>query len=218
MKGVISFRGVGIPKNRELLITWRKDYGIDKWALEKQLDLALELFNEPLAEDKLAGILFLQKFLYDKLPWKVLISKYDEIYANKLIFDWNICDWFCVRVLGQTLKKHGEPFAKAIVSWKNVDYLWQARSSLVPFVNVAGEEQYYPYIQDVSSVLIQREERFAKTAVGWVLREISKVDPVFVEGFIQNKLQYFSRESIKNALKYFDKNKNDEYLQMLKRD
>ncbi len=105
MKGVIPFRGVGIPKNRELLVEWRKGNGIDKWSLEDQLDLALAFFNEPIAEDKLAGILFLQNFLYDKLPWKVLLGRYEEIYTNELIFDWNICDWFCVRVLGATVKK-----------------------------------------------------------------------------------------------------------------
>ena len=66
MKEVIPFRGVGIPANRELLAAWRKEYGIDKWSLERQLDIALEFFNEPIAEDKLAGILYLQKYLYDK--------------------------------------------------------------------------------------------------------------------------------------------------------
>ena len=45
MKGVIRFRGVGIPKNRELLFQWRKDNRIDKWSLENQLDLALALFQ-----------------------------------------------------------------------------------------------------------------------------------------------------------------------------
>jgi 3-methyladenine DNA glycosylase AlkD len=109
MKGVISFRGVGIPKNRELLAEWRKENGIDRWPLENQLDLALAFFNEPIAEDKLAGILYLQNFLYDKLPWQIMLEKYAEIYANGLIFDWNVCDWFCVRVLGPTIKANGEP-------------------------------------------------------------------------------------------------------------
>ena len=103
MRDVIPFRGVGIPKNRELLTEWRITNGIDKWALEDQLDLALAFFHEPFAEDKLAAILYIQNFLYNKLPWQDLLEKFKSIFDKKLIFDWNICDWFCVRVLGPTI-------------------------------------------------------------------------------------------------------------------
>lgn len=217
MKGVIPFRGVGIPQNRELLAEWRKSNGIDKWSLEEQLELALAFFNEPIAEDKLAGILFIQNFLYNKLPWETLLGRYEEIYEKKLIFDWNICDWFCVRVLGVIIKENGEQCAKAIASWKDAEYLWQARSSVVPFVNLASDSNYYPYIQEACAVLIDREERFAKTAVGWVLRDISKHDKKFVISFVEDNLKSFSRESLGNALKYYEKDKKNEYLQELKK-
>jgi len=216
MKGVIPFRGVGIPKNRELLAEWRKVNKIDQWPLENQLELALEFFKEPIAEDKLAGILFIQNFLYDKLPWEVLLEKYEDIYKRELIFDWNICDWFCVRVLGPTIKANGTQSAKVISNWKDAEYLWQARSSVVPFVNLASESKYYPYIHDACSVLINRDERFSKTAVGWVLHEISKYDKYFVSSFIDNKLKSFSKESLANALKHFEKERKNEYMQELK--
>jgi len=217
MKGVIPFRGVGIPRNRELLAEWRKTNGIDTWSLEDQLELALAFFKEPIAEDKLTGILFLQNFLYNKLPWEMLLEKYEEIYKRELIFDWNICDWFCVRVLGPTIKDNGKQCAKVIANWKDADYLWQARSSVVPFVNLASESNYYPYINDSCAVLIDREERFSKTAVGWVLRDISKHDEQFVISFVDNHLKSFSTESLGNALKYFEKSKKNEYLQELKK-
>jgi 3-methyladenine DNA glycosylase AlkD len=95
--------------------------------------------------------------------------------------------------------------------------LWQARSSVVPFVNLASESQYYPHIRDACHVLIGREERFSKTAVGWILRDISKHDEKFVLSFIDDHLGSFSRESLGNALKYFDKNRKDEYLQKTKK-
>jgi len=215
MKGVIPFRGVGIPKNRELLSSWRKDNGIDKWSAANQLDLALAFFIEPIAEDKLTAILFLQNFLYDKLPWRTLLGRFEEIYAKKLMFDWNICDWFCIRVLGPMIKENGIECAKAITSWKGEEYLWKARSSVVPFVNLASNTQYYPYIHEACMVLVRREERFSKTAVGWVLRDISKYDDKFVTSFIDENLEYFSRESMSNALKYFDENKRKEYLHTL---
>jgi 3-methyladenine DNA glycosylase AlkD len=217
MKGQIPFRGVGIPRNRELLSEWRKSNGIDKWPLEDQLELALTFFREPIAEDKLAGILFIQDFLYNKFPWEMLLDRYEEVYEEKLIFDWNICDWFCVRVLGATIRENGDPCAMAIAKWKDADYLWKARSSVVPFVNLASEPRYYHYIHDACAVLIDREERFSKTAVGWVLRDISKHDEKFVIAFVNKHLKSFSSESLGNALKYFGKDRKNEYLQELRK-
>ncbi|MDQ7065389.1 MAG: DNA alkylation repair protein [candidate division KSB1 bacterium] len=181
MKGVIPFRGVGIPKNRELLIEWHKSHGIDQWPLEEQLELALTFFKQPVAEDKLAGILFIQLFLYHKLPWQKALPRYEALFQNEWIFDWNICNWFCVRVLGPTIRKHGEAWARAIAAWKEAHNLWQARSSVVPFVVLTSQSKYYPYIHDACAALIQREERFAKTAVGWILRDISKHDAHFCD-------------------------------------
>ena len=216
MKGVIRFRGVGIPLNRQLLKAWRKEQTIDQWPLENQLDLALAFIAEPIADDKLAGILFLENFLISQLPWTVLLERFENLYTQQLIFDWNICDWVCVRVLGPMIKSQGESCATAILEGKNADYLWQARSSVVPFVKVATETHYYPAIRDACGVLIQREERFAKTAVGWILRDISKHDPAFVTAFVEDYLASFSLESLRNALKYFEKPQLDAYVRQLK--
>lgn len=216
MKGVIPFRGVSLPRNRELLAIWRKENGIHQWSFQQQLYLALAFFSEPIAEDKLAGILFLQNHLHDKLPWEMLLARFEEIYTDELIFDWNVCDWFCVRVLGAMIKKHGEGCAKQIASWKDAKYLWKARSALVPFVNVASETKYYPHMQQVCTSLVKRTERFAKTAVGWVLRDVSKYDREFVEAFIANRISHFTTESMRNALKYFDAGQKNRYLQLLK--
>ena len=41
------------------------------------------------------------------------------------------------------------------------------------------------------SKLIRREERFAKTAVGWILRELSKTDKKAVVAFIEKYAQIF---------------------------
>ncbi len=204
MKGAIPFRGVGIPQIREILATWRKESGLAEWDDGDQLAVALALFEEPPAEDKLAGILYLQLYLAERLPWKQLLPEYASIYERRLIFDWNICDWFCVRVLGPTLKEQGEPFARALATWKDSEYLWQARSALVPFTGVAGDGSYYPFIEDIGATLIQRPERFAKTAVGWVLRDVSRHDQDFVGSFIEAQSAHFSLESVRNATKYFD--------------
>ena len=209
------FRGVGIPQIRKSLINWYRQESISELPPHKQLDLAISFFEEEYAEDKLVGILFLQSYLYDKFEYRVLLSKFERLFEKKYIYDWNICDWFCVRVLGPMIKLHGRPCAKAISKWCTAKNVWQARCSLVAFANLTKENRYTSLLLQSSKVLIKREERFAKTAVGWILRELSHVDEGIVLNFLNVNKEYFSRESLGNSIKYFDNYKKVQIKKLL---
>lgn len=204
VKHKTKFRGVGIPKIREKLKEWYREEQIDNLPLNDQLELALSFFAEKYAEDKLAGILFLQYYLYNKFNWKLLLKKFEKLFVNGYIYDWNICDWFCVRVLGPIIKENGMPCAKAISEWNNAKNVWQARCSVVAFANLTREKKFTPLLLKSCSVLIKREERFAKTGVGWILRELSKSNKKFVVDFINKNNDSFSKESLQNSIKYFN--------------
>jgi len=200
-----KFRGVEIPTVRTELKEWYKQESIDKLQLNEQLDLALSFFQEEYAEDKLAGILFFQLYLYNKCDYKVILSRFETIFEKGYIYDWSICDWLCTRVLRQLIKKNGKECAEAITKWNTAKNVWQARCSLVSFTTLTKENRYTPLVLESSSILIKRDERFAKTAVGWIMRELSKVDKTIVVNFIEENRPDFSRESHENAIKYFDK-------------
>lgn len=134
------------------------------------------------------------------------LQKFAQLFDRGHISDWNTCDWFCPRVLGPLIKRHGKPCAQAIAKWKTAQNLWQARASVVAFANLVAEgdrhfEDLTRLVLDSCSYLIKREERFAKTAVGWVLREISRRDRDAVIEFIEKHRKFFSKESLANASK-----------------
>jgi 3-methyladenine DNA glycosylase AlkD len=216
MRYVIEFRGVGIPDIRKLQKNWYKE-NLQHLAHEEQIKIAIELFRQELAEDKLAGILLFQNYLFDKISLEYMIKQYDVIFQEKLIYDWNICDWFFVRVLTNTIKLYDMEAVKIISSWKNEPYLWKARASVVAFIGLTDYQKYYPYIFDNCKTLIQRDERFAKTSVGWILHDIYKIDEKVVFDFIDNNLKHFDKESLKNALKYTTKEIQKNYLDRLKK-
>jgi 3-methyladenine DNA glycosylase AlkD len=202
MKGVLPFRGVGIPVIREVVAAWRVEEGLDARPAREQFEVALALIRERLAEDKLAGVLYLQNYLVEEIAWKEAVPRYAPLLDDGFISDWNICDWFCVRVLGPTIAAHGTGAARAIAAWHQAENLWRARASLVAFVYLVEDERWHPLILRGAATLIRRDERFAKTAVGWVLRDLSKFDRERVTAFVDKHRAHFTSETFRNVTKY----------------
>lgn len=203
---------------RSLMHTWYTQSVADNLEGEAQRQLALALIYQPHTEEKLAGMLFLQEIL---LPAGLIrcprdVDRFADLFASGAIYDWNVCDWFCVKVLGSLIENEGPLCAERIAAWRIAEDLWQARASLVAFVKVADQRVYYPLVEDSCRALIRREERFAKTAVGWILRDVSKHDEAFVRRVIEENLPSFSPESLKNATKYFSKDERGAAIKMLK--
>ena len=203
---------------RTIVHSWYQDQIVDILDLDQQLDLALLLFEGQYTEEKLAGTLYLQEILLpiDALNCPADLSRLDNISTNGLIYDWNICDWFSIKVLGSLIKKYGSDCSEGISAWHESENLWHARAALVAFVPVAGHNEYYPLIEISCNQIIQRDERFAKTAVGWILRDISKYDQGLVEGVITQNIKNFSAESLKNATKYFEVQDQNVYRKLLR--
>ena len=99
------------------------------------------------------------------------------------------------------IKENGIPCAKVISKWNNAKNVWQARASIVAFANLTKHSEYKLLMLGSCSKLIRRDERFAKTAVGWILRELSKTDKKIVTNFIEKHGRYFSKESLENGIK-----------------
>ena len=85
--------------------------------------------------------------------------------------------------------------------------MWRRRASVVAFVNLAkkGDRNFPGFTEmvlDNCSHLLGSQERFVQTGVGWVLRELSRWDKSRVVAFVEANLDRFSREALKNAIKY----------------
>jgi 3-methyladenine DNA glycosylase AlkD len=202
LKHEIRFRGVGLPTVRTCVEAWRRETGLADEPLEVMMETTMALFMSEIAEDKLAGVVCAERYIRDKVPGSMIIDCTGQVFENRLIHDWSTCDWFCVRVLGPKLRDEGLPFARALEAWSREQYLWHARAALIPFTAVAGEKKYRAIIGRIAARLVARPERFAKTAVGWVLREIEAHDRAFVVDFVRAHAAALSVEAARNALKH----------------
>lgn len=203
MKGEISFLGVGLPKIRKLLLELNRKEKLEELAMNQQVGIVNGLMKSDLAEEKLAAILYMQLFWLGKQKNSLLMGMIADWFDDRYIFDWNTTDWLCVKVLTPLVETGDTTVIAILKKWNRDPYLWKARASLVPFALASNLGIYRTLIRRFSDVLIRREERFAKTAVGWVLREYSKHDTEFVLMFLSKHVKYTTSEVKRNALKYY---------------
>jgi 3-methyladenine DNA glycosylase AlkD len=207
LKHVIPFRGVKMADVRAVLHRWYADQELDsRLSLKEQKALALALFHQEHAEDKIAGILFLQEILLPAgaIEWREDLPRFADLFREGWIDDWNTCDWFCVKVLGPLVVREGEACARAIAQWKTVENLWQRRASGVAFVNLAkkGDDNFAGFtalLLETCAATVRHQERFSQTGTGWVLRELSRADPQRVRLFVRDYICDFSSEGLRYA-------------------
>jgi 3-methyladenine DNA glycosylase AlkD len=193
--------GVGIPQIRQTIKSTEKKFQLEQLPPEAQAEMLHGLMRQEYTDFKLAAILYLQ--LYgNHWPTKQKLTLISEWFDKEWIRDWNVCDWLCVRILSPLLDGDPGVCIKVFKAWNHSHYLWKARASLVPFAQSKTLIQHHEIVKALSATLIQREERFCKTAVGWVLREFSRHDPDFVLTFLDQYSEWSTPEVLRNAKKY----------------
>lgn len=202
VKHDIKSRGVGIPQIRSIVQSVYKQNKLNELSPADQKKFLDELMKQNYTEDKLAAIIYVQLYLKDA-DVKFQLSMISNWFDKRWIYDWNVCDWLCVRLLSPLVDKYPKQTTAELIKWNKNNYLWKARASLVPFAQCKTLKEHTGLVDSFSIVLIKREERFCKTAAGWVLREISKSDKNYVEKFLEVHRQFVTQEVIKNAQKYF---------------
>lgn len=202
VKHDIKSIGVGIPKIRLVLQDIYKRKNINELSILEQKEILDELVKNEYTESKLAAIIYVQIFLKDS-DVKFQLSMISNWFDKKWISDWNVCDWLCIRLISPLVDKYSKQTITELKKWNKDNYLWKARASLVPFAQCNTLEAHLKLVDMFNKSLIKREERFCKTAVGWVIREISKFDKSYVVKFLEDHNPHVTSEVKQNATKYF---------------
>jgi len=214
LKGAIEYRGLKTPAVTKLVASWRKEYKLKDYSLEEQLTLCEALIRSRFAEDKFAGIIYIQKYLSSELEWQQLVSFCSGLFEQGYFFDWSTTDWLCVRVLDPAIVKHGLEMGSAIALWRNSQALWQRRASIVSFRHATKDSQYHSLIRQIIKDLVEEDQRFIQTGIGWVLADLSKPFPDEAEALFRQYLPQLSREVIDRHAKHLEAHKE---LKKLKR-
>lgn len=199
----VKYRGLVTPRIKAIVTAWRERHQLASLSPNLQLQLVGKIWSSDYAEDKFAATLYIQLFLLKLVPPQNLLDAVEKAFARQHFYDWSTVDWLSMRVLAP-LARRSPDAAKRILGWRDAEYLWQARASLVPFAAAPFMPQYANQALKACDTIIRREERFAKTAVGWFLRVLSRSEPELVVRKLADYEKWTSPEVIKNATKYLN--------------
>jgi hypothetical protein len=102
VKDSAPFLGVKMADIRTIVHQWHQDQVAGRFDPAQQMELALDLLKGQYTEEKLAGPLLLQEILLpmDAVNCSSDLNRLATLFTDGLIYDWNICDWFSIKVLG----------------------------------------------------------------------------------------------------------------------
>ncbi len=209
LKGAATFHGVPTADVRDVVATWYDDHDLAEVTdhdFVAHLTAAVAL---PATENALAVYVLLQDRTLARLDPGRDLPTIAAWFDDGHVADWNSCDWLCVRVLGPLVERHGAPVGQQLARWRDAPGLWRRRAAVVAFVNlVAREEEVFPGLRrlvlDTCAANVRDPARFAQTGVGWVLRELSTVDPAAVRSFVDLHGHRMSTEALRTATARLD--------------
>jgi len=203
LKGEIEFYGVPMADIRSTVKFWVDENDLKKDEKQKTganpfpllKETAFTLFRQPIAEQKLAAILIFQNHVDTVTTHDLRVL--EDLFRAGFIYDWNTTDWLCVRVLGPAVQQeNGAAIVNVLKEWvrnpENV--LWQKRAALVAFVDIT--DCHADSVMEMASALVTDDRRFAQTAIGWVMQNLSATHPARVVAFVNDNKQAMSSEAI----------------------
>lgn len=124
---------------------------------------------------------------------------------------WDHLDALCIKVIGP-MQCYDARLADQQRTWRTSSNRWARRASLVMHLPaIRKKKACYTVIEESCKRLASNEDFFIRKAIGWVLREISKVHPEVTVRIIQSVGDDLSPLSLREGTRHLD----EEYLKQL---
>jgi hypothetical protein len=135
------------------------------------------------------------------------LPAFARLFAGGHLAGQSIVDRFGAKVLGALVERAPgrAEIARAIAQWRLAGTAWQRRAACLAFTGLAPHgDRALPglgeLVLSVCGTMVWSHERLDQTAVGWVLRELSRAEPLRVEAFVRRHARLMSRECARCAV------------------
>lgn len=183
-------RGSSIATLRACVRTWWTDHDFDLCPATVGKRIAAFLIEQRRSEDKLAGIAILESLELRTSDLPGLARLFEDGHLAEA----TVVDWFARKVLAAMLARTPEA-TSALARWRDAETAWQRRAACLAFADADIE-----IALAICATLVWSHEAPDQTAVGAVLRAISRRAPVRVVAFVRRHARLMSRACVRAAV------------------
>lgn len=181
---------------------------------KKYKDLSLleieKLLHSPIHEHRLTALMI----LYGRFP-KATESEQKEIYNfylrnTKWINNWDLIDTSAREIVGGWLVTQPKE-TKILFTLAKSKSLWERRIAIIAAWAFSRKKDF-TYTFAVAEILLHDTHDLIHKAVGWMLREVGKMDQKAEEEFLQKHYKTMPRTMLRYAIERFSPSKRRYYM------
>jgi 3-methyladenine DNA glycosylase AlkD len=211
--GTLGFYNVSMPVVRQMGKAIARAHR-DDWSVDDAGAFAEVLMADRYLEVKALGIEVLACYQRAFAPRHLRVWK--RWLANNWSANWATTDGVCGMLLGPLLIAHPALVAHTR-AWSRHRNLWVRRASVVSIIGLARRGQALDSAYAMASVLHADHEDLIQKAVGWMLREAGKADPVRLEHYLRANGPRIPRTTLRYAIERFPPAKRKDLLTVTRR-
>jgi len=193
------FLGIRVPVTRKVARKFR----------ELSLDQILKLLKSKFHEERLLALFMLVALFKkgDDIEKKNIYNAY--LGHTDSINNWDLVDGSAHQIVGGYLfERDRRPLYKLVKSKS----LWERRISMIATYTFIKKNDFVDTLK-LSEILLPDEEDLIHKAVGWMLREVGKLDLEVEEKFLRKHYKKMPRTMLRYAIEKFVEKKRQGYLQ-----
>jgi len=195
-----QFYGVIVPEQRKIAKAFFKEISLE--------DLSL-LMKDPIHEVRLTS-LFALVYKYQKEKTKEQKKVFVDFYLGHLdwVNNWDLVDSSCHHILGEYyLERDKSLFFQLAES----GHLWRERIAMISSYYWIKRGQFEDALS-LAEKFLQHPHDLMHKAVGWMLREIGKMDYEVEYQFLKKHYPKMPRTALRYAIEKFDEEIRQDFL------
>jgi len=193
-----KFLGLKVPLQRKIASQF-SDLNFDD--LQKLLDSKIH------EERHISLLILVGKYSKaDETEKKQIFNFY--VKNSKKVNNWDLVDLSAPKIAGAHLLNTD---CKILFRFASSNNLWERRISIISTYTFIKKNKF-DITLEISDILLNDEHDLIHKAVGWMLREIGKIDMKVLESFLKQRYSSMPRTMLRYAIEKFPETKRQKYL------
>ena len=169
------------------------------------------LLSSPVHEHRLTGLLILVQ-QYTKSKEKSVRHEIVNFYLSRLenINNWDLVDLSAPKILGQHLL-HNFQERSMLPKMAQSSLLWERRVAVLATLPLIKQGQF-DEIRALAVALLGDSHDLMHKSIGWMLRELGKVDVEVLESFLNKYAKTMPRTMLRYAIERLEPDRRQHYM------